>query len=144
MVDVAYKCLNEKCNIRFHGVNIEGVRCPLCGNQIRYFGKFPDYFTRDILSYDSLKKTKTLGGQAINEKSIEEFKKTGLLWFVNNLLHVFGWAIVIDIDNGKETRMYPARVKFRGFSEKHNDKGYMKVSQYMKDNAATLLSEIEE
>lgn len=37
--------------------------------------------------------------------------------------------------------VYPARVRFRGFSEKNNTEGYQKVSQYMKDNAKEILSE---
>ena len=51
------------------------------------------------------------------------------------------WAIVLDMnDNGEITGAYPARVKFRGFDEYANDDGYVKVSQYMKDNAAKLLN----
>ena len=61
----------------------------------------------------------------ITEKSWKEFKDSGLLWFINKTLHVFGWAIVMEMN--KETneivRAYPARVKFRGFSEENNTEG---------------------
>ena len=77
----------------------------------------------------------------VNKKSWEDFKKSGLLWFVNMLLHTFGWAIVYDIEDEKITNVYPARVKFRGFSEQSNTEGYIKVSQYMKDNIDELLEE---
>ena len=77
----------------------------------------------------------------INKKSWEDFKKSGLLWFVNMLLHTFGWAIVYDIEDEKITNVYPARVKFRGFPEQSNTEGYIKVSQYMKDNIDELLEE---
>lgn len=77
-------------------------------------------------------------------KSWEEFKKNGLLWWINQLLHLFGWAIVLKIENDKVVDAYPARVKFRGFSEKDNTEGYIKVSQYMKDNAEDLFNESKE
>lgn len=83
------------------------------------------------------------GDEMVEEKSVEEFRNSGLLWLANNLLHVFGWAIVIEYSIEEEPRLYPARVKFRGFDGRYNDAGYKKVSQYMKDNAETLLSEID-
>lgn len=55
----------------------------------------------------------------IKRKSWKEFRKTGLLLIVNQILNIFGWAIAFsfdDKDNLKE--IYPARVKFRGFDEK--------------------------
>lgn len=58
------------------------------------------------------------------------------------ILHTFGWAIVINVnDDGEITDVYPARVKFRGFGEKENIEGYIKVSRYMKDNVTDLLEE---
>lgn len=81
----------------------------------------------------------------INRKSWEEFRHSGMLWFMNMILHTFGWAIVVDVnEEGKVTDCYPARVKFRGFSEKSNTKGYIAVSQYLKDNIEDLLKESEE
>ena len=70
------------------------------------------------------------------KKDWEEFRKSGLLWFVNIILHTFGRAIVID---GEE--VYPARVEFRGFSENINTKGYQMISEYMVKYADELLSE---
>lgn len=81
----------------------------------------------------------------IEKKSWEEFRNNGLLWWVNMILHTFGWAIVIDIEeDGTISKAYPARVKFRGFDEKNNTEGYIKVTQYFKDNADELLKEVEE
>lgn len=58
------------------------------------------------------------------------------------ILHTFGWAIVIEFgENNQIINVYPARVKFRGFGEKNNAKGYIMVSEYMKDNADSLLEE---
>lgn len=47
-------------------------------------------------------------------------------------------------EDGSISNAYPARVRFRGFSEKNNTEGYQKISQYMKDNAEKLLEESEE
>lgn len=78
----------------------------------------------------------------INKKSWKQFKDSGLLWFVNSILHVFGWAIVLEVeDDGSIVNAYPARVTFRGFAEKSNTDGYIKLSQYMKENADILLEE---
>lgn len=70
----------------------------------------------------------------VNEKSWEEFRDSGLFWFINTILHTFGWAIVIETCEDKIIRVYPARVKYRGFTENINTEGYQKVSKYLKEN----------
>ena len=77
-------------------------------------------------------------------KTWEEFRDSKLLWFVNTILHTFGWAITIEVDNDKVVDVYPARVKFRGFSEKINTEGYIGLSEYMKENCEKLLKEAKE
>ena len=80
----------------------------------------------------------------VTKKTWKEFRESGFLWWINMILHTFGWAIVVDIDdNGEITDAYPARVKFRGFGEKNNTEGYIKVSKYMKENVSDLLEEAE-
>ena len=82
----------------------------------------------------------------ITKKTWEEFRSTGLLWFINQILHLFGWAIVVEYnesDPEKIIEVYPARVKFRGFDQTSNDRGYLKVSQYLKENIDELLNECE-
>lgn len=81
----------------------------------------------------------------MKKKNWKEFRETGLLWFVNSILHLFGWVLVLDIDT--DTRevieAYPARCNFRGFCEKHNTKGYAKVTKYLKENIDQLLEDTE-
>lgn len=78
----------------------------------------------------------------IQKKSWEEFRNTGLLLIINQLLHVFGWAIVVELDdNNNVINCYPARVKFRGFDSKNASEAYMKVSQYMSNNHQELIEE---
>ncbi|WP_207733339.1 hypothetical protein [[Clostridium] symbiosum] len=36
----------------------------------------------------------------IERKSWEEFRNAGLLWWINMILHTFGWAITVDLKDG--------------------------------------------
>lgn len=82
----------------------------------------------------------------VERKKWKEFKDSGMLWWINMILHTFGWAIVYSINsNTKEIEeVYPARVKFRGFDERSNSEGYEKVSKYLKDNSEELYKEAQE
>lgn len=79
----------------------------------------------------------------VTKKTWEEFRNNGMLWWINMILHTFGWAIVTEVEDDKVINAYPARVKFRGFGEENNTEGYIKVSQFIKDNAGDLLEEAE-
>lgn len=80
----------------------------------------------------------------VNEKTWKEFQDTGLLWWINMILHTFGWAICLEVEDGKVIGAFPARVKFRGFDNKNNSEGYVKVSKYVKENGEQLLKESKE
>ena len=78
----------------------------------------------------------------VNKKSWEDFRVSGMLWWINMILHTFGWAIVIQYNENREiTEVYPARVKFRGFSVENNTEGYKKVSKYMYENIDEIFEE---
>ena len=82
----------------------------------------------------------------VERKTWEEFRDSMLLWFMNTILHTFGWAIVVNVIEYSESNVvdvYPARVKFRGFSEKINTEGYIGLSKYIKENCEELLKEAE-
>lgn len=86
-----------------------------------------------------------MSDKMVTKKTWKEFRESGLLWFINTILHTFGWAICVDVDNnGIITDAYPARVKFRGFDEKSNTKGYINVSKYLQENIDELTHEAEE
>ena len=72
------------------------------------------------------------------EKSWDEFRKTGLFLLTNQFLHIFGWALTYDKDN---QRVYPARVRYRGFDEGAQTRAYEKVQKYMIENAKTIYDE---
>lgn len=77
----------------------------------------------------------------IQKKNWEEFRRTGLLLIINQLLHVFGWSIVLEIEDDKIINAYPARVKFRGFDVNSATDAYKKVSKYLEKNANQLNKE---
>lgn len=82
--------------------------------------------------------------QMVKKKTWDEFRQTGLLWFVNTILHMFGWAIVVSVEKGTAEEAFPARVKYRGFDQGSNTEGYIKVSEYMNEEAERLLQEANE
>ena len=81
----------------------------------------------------------------MEEKTWKEFRESGLLWFVNTILHLFGWAIVINQnDNGDIVNVSPARVSWRGFSAESNEKGYKSVTKFLSENIEDLLKEVDQ
>jgi hypothetical protein len=81
----------------------------------------------------------------IERKTWEEFRSNGLLWWVNRLIHLCGWAIVFEVqEDGRVTDAYPARVKFRGFDEKSETEGFIALTKHLADNAKALTSEASE
>lgn len=82
----------------------------------------------------------------VTKKTWKEFRETGLLWWINMILHTFGWAIVADVEQetGEIKNCYPARVKFRGFEIEDNTEGYIKVSEYLQGEVKELLKEAKE
>lgn len=82
----------------------------------------------------------------INKKTWKEFRDNGLLLFINQILHIFGWAICFEFDekNKNIIDVYPARVKFRGFDNNCVSEAYKNLSKYMKDNANELYEESKE
>lgn len=80
----------------------------------------------------------------VNKISWQEFKDSGMFWWINMILHTFGLAIVYDMEDGEIKDVYPARVKYRGFGERNNSIGYLKVSKYIKENADELVKEAKD
>lgn len=83
--------------------------------------------------------------EIITRKSWSDFRSTGLLLYINQVLHIFGWAIVFDIDdNGSVKEVYPARVKFRGFDDASVSDSYTKLTHHMKDTINELVEDVKE
>lgn len=80
----------------------------------------------------------------LDERSIEEFREAGLLLLTNQFLHIFGWALTVNIDeDGKIARFYPAHCKFRGFDSKNASEAYEKVTRHLSERMPELLKDIE-
>lgn len=59
----------------------------------------------------------------VNKTSWQEFKDSGMLWWINMILHTFGLAVVLDMEDGEVKEAY----------------GYIKVSEYMNKTLAYYL-----
>ena len=70
----------------------------------------------------------------------KEFRDSGALWFVNQILHLFGMAITWSPDTDE---LSAAIVRFRGFKEELNDSGYKMLSSYLKNNIDEIEQECE-
>lgn len=81
----------------------------------------------------------------IERKSWKEFQDAGLIWWVNRILHLFGWAIVLQVeDSGEISDVYPARCRFRGFAEKNESEGFIKLTEHISQTMPELLKEVRE
>jgi hypothetical protein len=84
--------------------------------------------------------------QMITEKSWEEFRNTGLFLLVNQFLQIFGWSLVVSVSPDNEDvieSVFPARTKYRGFSDESVDRAHKRISTYMVENAEELKKESE-
>lgn len=72
---------------------------------------------------------------SVQKKTWDEFREAGLLWWINRTLHLFGWVIVVEVDDeGKVNNVYPARCKYRGFARELEEEGFKDLSKHLKDN----------
>lgn len=73
--------------------------------------------------------------QSSKKTNWNEFRDSGFLWWINMILHTFGWSIVVELNaSGEVSQVYPIKCSYRGFTEETNDKGYAKVAQHLKEN----------
>lgn len=81
----------------------------------------------------------------IERSSWQELRDSGLLWWINRSLHLFGWAIVVEVDaDGHVLESYPARCKFRGFDEASETDGFGKLTRYLSESVPSLLQDIDD
>lgn len=75
----------------------------------------------------------------------DEFANAGLILIVNQILHIFGIALVRSYDkDGKFIGVTPNRTKFRGFSEKSTANAYKQIAKFMSLNHEQILKDAEE
>lgn len=75
-----------------------------------------------------------MNDSSIEVRSWKEFSEAGLLWYVNRILHVFGWVLVCKPggDGGEPARVYPARCDFIGFPEEVDKENKAKLRSHLK------------
>ena len=97
------------------------------------------------LEFTVSSKSEKINPKMAEKRAWEEFREAGMLWFVNRFLHLFGWAIAVEIDpKTKEvTEAYPVRCKFRGFSEASEEKGFEKVTDFLVKNIDELKGDLK-
>lgn len=85
---------------------------------------------------------KKLENKEMDEQEVKEFRESGMLWYINIIIHAFGWCLfqteITDKDGDPIKVLLPARTKFRGFSQDSNDKDYRKFAEYLVKNANTI------
>ena len=80
----------------------------------------------------------------LDQKTWKEFQNTGLLWLVNTFLHIFGWTLMTQVDDdGNIIGGVPCRTDYRGFTTDINDEGYLKVTDWLKENIDMLEGDVE-
>lgn len=121
---------------------LAGVRAYMCG-------RYTDHGITTVEEYNAYKETGKYPSKDKNElpdewnpveKSWDEFRNTGLVQITNQFLHIFGWALTYAKD-GDELRVFPARVRYRGFDVDSQTRAYEKLQKYMIENAETLYKE---
>lgn len=47
----------------------------------------------------------------MDKKTWQEFKDSGLFWWINMILHTFGWFLVIKKGRQRDCRCFPGKNK---------------------------------
>lgn len=69
-----------------------------------------------------------------------DFRETGLFRFVNAFLHIFGYVIVMEVeDDGTVKSVFPAKTIWRGFSADAMSESYQKVAELMAKDHEEIL-----
>lgn len=83
--------------------------------------------------------------EMIEQLPWDEFRDSGLLWFVNRTLHLFGRAICFEYDDaGRFKQVYYARCKFRSFDQKSEEKGFSNIYKFINNNISEIEKDLEE
>ena len=67
--------------------------------------------------------------QITEEISVEEFQKTGILLYINQVMQPFGLSIAI-----KNGTLIPIKSKYRGFGEQNVKEAYHNLNNYLLSN----------
>lgn len=84
-------------------------------------------------------------GKMNKETTVKEFRDTGLLMYINQILQIFGWEIGvrINISDNETQQLIPLRTKFRGFDNQTTTRNYEKIASWIRKNGDELYDEAE-
>lgn len=81
----------------------------------------------------------------VERETWQAFRNSGLLWWVNRMLHLFGWAIVVELDDvGEVSACYPTRCSFRGFTSEYEARGFRRLTNHLGDNLKRMTADLDE
>ena len=74
--------------------------------------------------------------QMVFKKTWKEFQDAKLLWWVNRLLHTFGWCLVYEqLPDGTVMNVYPAKTKYRGFPIAVETEGFKGIAKLIREES---------
>lgn len=79
----------------------------------------------------------------LKEITPKEFQDRGMIWYLNQQLHLFGMALAIETDEDGTQQIKPYECKFRGFDTDTNDRGYKKVTTYIENNIDRIKEDVQ-
>lgn len=111
--------------------------CKHCGEEIQGDRAASDYCSARC------ERARACAKGYLERRSWSELQACGLVWWINRMLDLFGWAIVLEQTDGRVVDVYPARTRFRGFSQEIEDRGYERLSRYLQDVRGQLVEDCE-
>ena len=82
--------------------------------------------------------------EMLEKRPWKEFQDAGLLWWANRDLHLVGWALVaVQEKDGSISDVYPARCKFRGFSEDVETEGFKKLTAHIEESLERMKDDLK-
>lgn len=112
-------------------VDLETVTNFMSERSINGIGVFFSKFYWPGLTQFHEKKEQKMASQLMSKMSSwEDFRASGLLRFVNMFLHIFGWAIVLNVFDDGSIEAEPRRVQYDGFCE-NEERAYYKLGAFL-------------
>jgi len=84
-------------------------------------------------------------GDLNRRHSWSELRETGVLWWVNRSIHIFGWVIIVATDDETDevVDVYPARTEWRGFDYDAEERGHRRLTAWMRRAGEALKQEVD-
>ncbi len=80
--------------------------------------------------------------EMVERMSIEHFRESGLMWWTNRFLHLFGVTLAVSVEDGKPD-FYPAWCKYRGFPEESETRGFGRLTKFLEENFGRMKKDCE-